>query len=264
MKSSYTLYLSLISIFFNGGCWDSQQNMKPFTHVVVEREHDVITYCHESGKIENCPQASQTDLIPYEDEMDTGLYGYKDTQGNIKIPPKFSHASAFTQYGWAEVNFGDRNYYRINRHGNIIHQAYPFDNGADYFVSDLTRIINLRKIGFANIKGEIVIPPQYDGAWPFWTTPAIAVVCQGCYEVGSVLKQGEKHCRKDNGDCPTDSIGGKWGAIDRSGNIIVPIDYDGADLKNGQELIFRKGNEDFILLHDGEGHYRLSTEMPVR
>jgi hypothetical protein len=256
MKSNYFLYLTFFTIFLNGGCWDSQQNAKPFTPIVVARENDTIIYCDEGGKPTNCPQDSRVDLFRYEDVADTGLYGYKDDQGHIKIAPKFSQASNFTQYGWAEVNFGDRNFYRINRDGNIIHQAYPFDNGADYFNSGLTRIVNLRKIGFSNLKGETVIPPQFDGAWPFWISPSIAVVCQGCYEVGSARKEG-KRCHIANGDCYTEYIGGKWGAIDTTGNIVVPIEYDKADVTKDSQLSFQKGNEEFVLFHDGEGHFRL-------
>lgn len=60
----------------------------------------------------------------------------------------------------------------------------------------------------------------------------------------------------EQGDCYTEHIGGKWGAIDPAGNIVVPIDYDETLLKN-DHVMFRKGNEEFRLLHDGEGHYRL-------
>lgn len=261
MKRNYQLYLVFFTQIFIAGCWESQNKEKPFIPVFIEKDNFLstsATYTDESGALQPLSQnESSQDLIRYEDETDTGLVGYKNPKGEIKIPAKFVHAGDFNSFGWAEVNFGGQNFYRINKDGNIIHQAYFFDNGADYFVCGFTRIINdTRKVGFANLKGETVIPPQFDWATPFRCTPSFSVVCQGCYAVGSFNRKDSKRCRLSNSDCYSEMIGGKWGAIAPTGKIIIPIEYDKYDIENDQ-IIFMKDNNKFHLLHDGQGHFKL-------
>ena len=57
--------------------------------------------------------------------------------------------------------------YAIDQKGNRLYEVYWFDNGPDHIKDGLFRIMRDGKIGFANAKGEIVIPPQFDCAGQF-------------------------------------------------------------------------------------------------
>lgn len=50
----------------------------------------------------------------------------------------------------------------IDRAANILFDIVFFDNGPDYFQEGLVRIQRNGKMGFANKKGEVVIPCEYD------------------------------------------------------------------------------------------------------
>ena len=52
------------------------------------------------------------------------------------------------------------------------------DNGPDSFHDGLVRVVRNKKYGFANRKGQLAIPPTYDGAMNF--EKGKAKVCKGC------------------------------------------------------------------------------------
>ena len=52
---------------------------------------------------------------------------------------------------------------------------------------------------------------MWDFAWPF--SGGYSLVCQGC----TVRQAGEYGV----------VVGGKWGAIDKTGRVVVPVAYDG-------------------------------------
>ena len=90
--------------------------------------------------------------------------------------------------------------------------ALPFDNGADYFVEGLARTIRDGKVGFVNEALEVVIPRQWDFAFPFEN--GLARVCSGCAVV------------RDPGDEHGSVEGGKWGWIDREGRVVVAVEHE--------------------------------------
>lgn len=99
----------------------------------------------------------------------------------------------------------------INTKGMELFQVFTFDNGPDYISEGLFRIVGKhQKIGFANMNGQIVIKPEYDAAYPF--TEGKALVCKGCL----VQKEGEH----------SSWTGGKWGVINKKGNMLTPYIYD--------------------------------------
>lgn len=91
----------------------------------------------------------------------------------------------------------------VDMEGNIIHQAYNFDNGPDYFTEGLARYVENGKVGFINEKLEIVIPAQFDFASYF--EEGIAKICNGCRKV----YHGE-HSQME---------GGLWGILDKNGGV---------------------------------------------
>ncbi|MCZ7603220.1 MAG: WG repeat-containing protein [Melioribacteraceae bacterium] len=96
----------------------------------------------------------------------------------------------------------------INR--NELFEVFPFDNGPDYPSEGMFRIVKNGKIGYANLKGEIIISPQFDAALPFIN--GMAAFCDGCSE-------------RIDGEHKT-WIGGKWGFINNSGVITIPAKFD--------------------------------------
>jgi acetyl esterase/lipase len=88
--------------------------------------------------------------------------------------------------------------------------ALEFDNGADYFREGLARTVRDGKIGFVNENLDLVIQARWDFAFPF--DQGRAVVCIGCQPEAD----GEHSAL----------VGGKWGYIDRHGDIVVDLVHD--------------------------------------
>lgn len=84
-----------------------------------------------------------------------------------------------------------------------------YDNGPDYFQEGFARTSWNGKIGFIDKKLTIIIPPSYDFAFPF--QDGVSLVCNGCKQQAD----GEH----------TEMVGGKWGFINISGNVVIPISY---------------------------------------
>jgi len=98
----------------------------------------------------------------------------------------------------------------IDRDGKRLFTVFPFDNGPDYPSEGLFRIVEDNKIGFANLRGEVVIQPRFSAVRPFHG--GLAAFCDNCITVS----YGEYHAWEN----------GQWGFIDTSGNIIIPAQYD--------------------------------------
>jgi len=90
--------------------------------------------------------------------------------------------------------------------------ALPFDNGPDNFVEGLARTVRDGKVGFVNEKLEVVVPREWDFAFPF--EGGAARVCTGC---SIVHEDGDEHGTVQ---------GGTWGVIDREGRVVVPVVHD--------------------------------------
>jgi hypothetical protein len=94
--------------------------------------------------------------------------------------------------------------------------ALWFDNGPDYFVEGLARTVRGGKVGFVNQELDVVVPRQWDFAFPF--EGGFAQVCTGCV---IVQEAGDEHSSLQ---------GGAWGRIDREGRIVVPVEYPREEL----------------------------------
>jgi len=100
------------------------------------------------------------------------------------------------------IHIGKQFYY-IHKSGKKI-LTMTFDNAPDEFQDGLARTKVNGKVGFFNKNLEMVLPPIYDFAFPFYNGKA--EICTGCKE-------------KSNGE---ESMldGGTWKKIDRNGLII--------------------------------------------
>lgn len=164
------------------------------------------------------PDEKERDLTLFEAPQ-TKLIGYKNKKGKIVIEPQFEQAHPFTKTGIAAVYKGGKDWYTIDKSGQILFKNYFFDNGPDYYVSGLTRFVDKGKIGFADKNGKIVIPATFDFALAFSFSEPITIVSQGC-------REEECHSSSPNNCHNREMVGGKWGAIDKQGKIVIPIEYD--------------------------------------
>jgi len=98
----------------------------------------------------------------------------------------------------------------LDKNENELFVIYMYDNGPDYESEGLIRIIDNNKIGFANLQGDIEIPAAFDAALPF--NDKLTAVCKGCS-----IKQVEEH---------SELVGGTWGFINKSGQLVIPYRYE--------------------------------------
>jgi hypothetical protein len=165
-------------------------------------------YCIDQ-KIDNIWYSYIDDRI----ESETyGDYGWKNTSNDeIMVPAQYMmifykcHDSA-KSIGFAGAKEGTKGIWYWTPDGEKILQAYIFDNGPDYFEEGLSRYIENEKIGFINENLEIVIPAQFDGAWPFEN--GTAKVCNGCEKV--YIDEFKEYYTYE---------GGTWGKVDKNGTV---------------------------------------------
>lgn len=162
-------------------------------------------------------------LTPYKDP-DSGFYGFKNNKGKIIITAQFQNIRNSEIDEELIPVLKNGKFYRMDYNGNLKFESVFYDNGWDYYEEGLARFIKDGKVGFHDKKGNIVINSRYDYASYF--KKGFSIVCIGCWEyypkspkfrplTNSILIQHEF----------SDIAGGKWGAIDSKGQIVVPIKY---------------------------------------
>jgi hypothetical protein len=189
-------------------------------------------------------------FIRFEDPK-TKLMGIKDSKGKILIPAKFYMIHNFNQWGIGDAVLSKKNpgqFVKIDTTGKILTQSYFFDNGPDYFYRDRARFVSpTGKIGFINHKAEIVIPAEFDHAISFHFHEPITFVCKGgkdvCFDPPG---SGCHHNHK--------IIGGKWGLIDTTGKIVIPLEFDDYRFE-GDSLMLLKESQSFKIFKDQNGTY---------
>ena len=147
---------------------------------------------------ENKEQEPVLELEPF---MQDDLWGYRDSAGQMVIPPKFVVAETFSREGMAAV-VDQLGWAYINKKGDILLRPFVFDNGPDPFAEGLARFVEDGRMGFFDRHGKVVIEAQFDFAMPF--EDGKAKVCTDCREVA----EGD-HKRVE---------GGTWWLIDQAGN----------------------------------------------
>ncbi|PPE03797.1 WG repeat-containing protein [Holospora curviuscula] len=196
-------------------------------------------------------------------DPNTGLMGFKNKNGKIVIPAKYRSVWDFSIYGVADVydpynyeprinEFGKRivkvrqSWYKINKFGDILVKSYLFDNGPDYYVSGLSRFEANGKMGCIDLQGKIAVPPRFDWITPFFFSHPIAIVCVGCR-----LTKAHKN------DQYPDMKGGKWGAINKKGEIVIPMEFTDykVDHKDRSIVLF-KGNVPYNICLDKNNTFK--------
>ena len=158
-----------------------------------------------------CFKANTQDLIPYEKNK---LWGYKDSQGNVKIQPQYDYALKFAfNYGIVlKNNFVGA----IDENNNVIvpiqydfvrpldSTEFLFGYKAKYFGEYFRGIITVEK--------KIKVPPIYRDI----------IKRAGCYEV---RKQVDSIIGTSSfGDFR--SAISTYGLLDSNGQTLIPCEYD--------------------------------------
>jgi len=181
-------------------------------------------------------------------DRETGFkYGYIDKSGNEVIPIKYLSAGGFF-LGLAAVAVGDSEndikYGYIDKSGNVV---IPFVyDGADGFREGLAAVrygdADTGKYGYINMLGEEVIAPKYDNATAFYDGIAQVSVDGEFFYIDHSGKETEFTAFSQL-DYKTfrDPEKGKWGVVDKAGNIIVPPTYDFIGSLSEGSAGFREG-----------------------
>ncbi|WP_312078766.1 WG repeat-containing protein [Chryseobacterium sp.] len=156
---------------------------------------------------------------------DSTKFGYKDSQGNIKIEPKFESFSSEPVFKKVvavveRINEKDTQEYYLNKAGKKfgIDSTYMFDFE---YAKEAEGKIKFRdpkteKVGFFDIDGNIIIPAQYNDARDF--SNGLAIVIKNAHK---------KHWNEDkehNDGCDHWSWnGGKTYAINSEGKELFEI-----------------------------------------
>jgi len=143
----------------------------------------------------------------------------KLVNGELQLSKKHFENMSFKK--GSESNFGLTTVYAnypdifyVTKEGKT-QRMYFYDMGVDYFVDGLARYLNPEdKMGFVNSKLEVVIPAKYDYADFF--EEGVAIVSNGSHSEKVSDSEYEEH---------THMVGGVWGAIDKTGKMIVEMKY---------------------------------------
>ncbi|MBS7566215.1 WG repeat-containing protein [Mucilaginibacter sp. Bleaf8] len=94
--------------------------------------------------------------------------GYLNANKDTVIPlGKYDRCLTDTFKNFAIVAKRNVGFIGIDKAEKVLFEVFPFDNGPDYVVEGLFRIIKNGKIGYADSTGKVIIPPRYACAYPF-------------------------------------------------------------------------------------------------
>jgi len=170
-------------------------------------DDEVIYYNYHSAILDKMDLRERT--VKEKDDK----YGYVDEKGKFVIAPNYDIAQEFDERNVTGVLDKD-GWHIINKDGKKLFKPFIFDNGPDYFVKGKARFVENGKMGYFNEFGEKLVEAKYDFA-DVMVDGYFGVVSIGCKYVTELEV--------------THIEGGKWGMVDISGNIIVPIEYKSVD-----------------------------------
>ena len=161
-------------------------------------------------------------------DSSTWRQAFVDQNGEIMIPyGKYKFILTDTMWYFAFVYKEKNGIVAINRNNQIIFRPLADNLEPDPPSDGLFRIIENNKIGFANMKGEIVIPPRFEAVMRFHHN--VAAFCIGCrMEYDTITEYGYW-------------TGGKWGFINKRGEVVVEPQYDDLGIWNNQTVAKKKG-----------------------
>ncbi|MGG9971841.1 WG repeat-containing protein [Ferruginibacter sp. SUN002] len=165
---------------------------------------------------------SFSQLVSFKNEQ--GKYGFKTTDGIIKVQPIYDVVYTVFENGRLCVNKGFKNKFENNKEIIANTGKWGFIDGtgkeviplqyqkAGGFKNGLAKVMLNDKWGFINPQGKFVVQPMYTFIDNFEDNIAIC-------NIGAATKNKYSFFSLDY-------EGGKWGAVDRSGKLIIPTIYD--------------------------------------
>jgi WG containing repeat len=155
--------------------------------------------------------SAAADCVPFSDGWnDFSPCTRVDSSGQRWVKAEHLRALSFDKHAVATVWIkGFNGFYYVGQDGHMV-PVITYDNAPDDFVEERARTQVDGKIGYIDRKLQVVIPPRYDWGFPF--EHGRAVVCIGCEQ----KPVGREYWFVE---------GGMWGAIDRNGREIVPLQY---------------------------------------
>ncbi len=95
-------------------------------------------------------------------------FAFVNRKGDTVIPPGRYYATwTDTLKTFAIVSDKNLGLIGIDKEGNVLYKVFSFDNGPDFINEGLFRVVRYGKIGYADRRGKIVIPCQFDCAYYF-------------------------------------------------------------------------------------------------
>lgn len=190
-------------------------------------------------------------------ENQKGEYGYINRDGKIAIELKYKNARDFHEgLGAVENNKGKWGY--IDKRGNVV---IPFEyEDARYFSKGMAAVKNDKgKWGYIDKKGNVVIAFQYEDARDF--SEGLAAIANEKGQYGFINGSGKLVIDYQNynkvkffkdGICLVgidDDYGGKFGYIDRRGDLITPLEYNilSTSFKDGYAVAVKDEETAFII-----------------
>jgi hypothetical protein len=159
-----------------------------------------------------CSAAESTDRVSCDfhppGETPVENCAVRSSDGSLTVSREVLAEAQFDEDGLSAVWIDDELHF-VDRTGKTA-RALFFDNGTDPFVEGLARTVRDGRMGFVNTELVEVVEPRWDFAQPF--SGGFARVCVGC-----VAKREGEH---------SVIVGGKWGVIDRSGSVVVPVEHE--------------------------------------
>ena len=159
----------------------------------------------------SCKQKiAETYLIAFAEINDQAeQWGYKNASGEVVVKPGYSMVISDTIYDMGLVAEGGK-WFAINNKGEKILEPFVYDNGVDYEKEGLFRFIENEKMGFADMKGNKVIPASFDFVSPF--SEGFAAYNAG----GKSVQVDAEHEAVEEG---------LWGYIDNTGKVVIEAQY---------------------------------------
>ena len=132
--------------------------------------------------------------------------------GMVRVAPAHVARMRFER-GLAELRVPGIGCLWVRRDGLAL-PVFLLDNGPDPFEQGLVRSWRDGKVAFYDRQLRLVLTTPYDWAFPF-NARGEALVCEGC---------------RSDGRQPASMVGGRWGLIDRTGRLVLPLaETDAAD-----------------------------------
>lgn len=165
--------------------------------IIVEPQFERIEPWDEVANMEKQLHVFQT----FDEELGDYFCGFIDSDGNVVIPPIYDLADDFSEglasveeFGWPARGF-------INTRGEVVIPPLEGITIESLFHEGLCRVRVGGKYGYIDKTGTMAIAPQFSSAYDF--------------EYGVALVSTTE-----------DDNNKRWGFIDKTGKVIVPLKYD--------------------------------------